>query len=130
MCSDLHPTRLPATLGLGETLYGNRVRSGSIHGIALYPVLSDCALNLRGLLGVVGCVVSGSYCVLKVELDHARLAMLAVLLTGAVGAGTGMPSGFVDAHVGFSSVRVASVFIPFHLALVGYSGSSNGHARM
>lgn len=45
---------------------------------------------------------------LQVELDHARLAMLAVLLTGAVGAGAGVPSdaSFMDAQHGFAAVSV------------------------
>lgn len=42
----------------------------------------------------------------KVELDHARLAMLAVLLSGALGAGAGVPSSpsLIDAHAGFAAV--------------------------
>lgn len=46
---------------------------------------------------------------LQVELDHARLAMLAVLLTGAVGAGAGVPSdaSFMDAQHGFAAVSAA-----------------------
>lgn len=37
----------------------------------------------------------------QVELDHARLAMLAVLLSGAVGAGAGAGAGvYMNAHDG------------------------------
>lgn len=41
----------------------------------------------------------------QVELEHARLAMLAVLLSGAVGAGAGV----ADAQVGFSVVSYTTV---------------------
>lgn len=45
----------------------------------------------------------------QVELDHARLAMLAVLLSGAVGAGAGAGAGvYLNAHDGFSAVRLFS----------------------
>lgn len=42
----------------------------------------------------------------QVELDHARLAMLAVLLSGAVGAGAGAGAGaaLINTHEGFSAV--------------------------
>lgn len=42
----------------------------------------------------------------QVELDHARLAMIAVLMSGAVGAGAGAGAGvYMNAHDGFSAVR-------------------------
>lgn len=49
---------------------------------------------------------------LQVELDHARLAMLAVLLSGAVGAGAGVPPGasFMDAQHGFAAVSAGPKF--------------------
>lgn len=49
----------------------------------------------------------------QVELDHARLAMLAVLLSGVVGARAGVPTSasFADSHVSLSAVSsVISVF--------------------
>ncbi|CAM9308230.1 unnamed protein product [Laminaria digitata] len=58
---------------------------------------------LRERLGVSGDVVQG---LRQVELDHARLAMLAVLLTGAVGAGAGVPpdASFMDTQHGFAAL--------------------------
>lgn len=42
----------------------------------------------------------------QVELDHARLAMIAVLMSGVVGAGAGAGAGvYMNAHDGFSAVR-------------------------
>lgn len=41
----------------------------------------------------------------QVELDHARLAMVAVLMSGVVGAGAGAGAGvYLNAHDGFSAV--------------------------
>ncbi|CAM9735368.1 unnamed protein product [Ectocarpus fasciculatus] len=57
---------------------------------------------LRERLGVPGEVVQD---LRQVELDHARLAMLAVLLSGAVGAGAGAGAGvYLNAHDGFSAL--------------------------
>ncbi|CAN0452554.1 unnamed protein product [Ectocarpus sp. 8 AP-2014] len=57
---------------------------------------------LRERLGVPGEVVQD---LRQVELDHARLAMLAVLLSGAVGAGAGAGAGvLLNAHDGFSAL--------------------------
>lgn len=44
----------------------------------------------------------------QVELDHARLAMLAVLLTGVVGAGAGVPASaeLLDTNLGLAAVRI------------------------
>ncbi|CBN75747.1 expressed unknown protein [Ectocarpus siliculosus] len=57
---------------------------------------------LRERLGVPGEVVQD---LRQVELDHARLAMLAVLLSGAVGAGAGAGAGvLLKAHDGFSAL--------------------------
>lgn len=51
------------------------------------------------------------------ELDHARLAMLAVLLSGAIGAGAGAGAGvYLNAHDGFSAV---SIFAPFSTFWIG-----------
>ncbi|CAM9522950.1 unnamed protein product [Ectocarpus sp. 6 AP-2014] len=57
---------------------------------------------LRERLGVPGEVVQD---LRQVELDHARLAMLAVLVSGAVGAGAGAGAGaLLNAHDGFSAL--------------------------
>ena len=48
---------------------------------------------------------------LQVELDHARLAMLAVLLSGVVGAGAGVPANasfMDDANISLSAVSPVS----------------------
>eukprot|EP00903_Cladosiphon_okamuranus_P018669 g17183.t1 len=57
---------------------------------------------LRERLGVPGKVVQD---LRQVELDHARLAMVAVLMSGAVGAGAGAGAGvYMNAHDGFSAL--------------------------
>ncbi|CAM9703964.1 unnamed protein product [Pylaiella littoralis] len=58
---------------------------------------------LRERLGVSGEVVQG---LRQVELDHARLAMLAVLLSGVIGAGAGagVDAALTTTHEGFAAL--------------------------
>ncbi|CAM9669190.1 unnamed protein product [Ectocarpus sp. 12 AP-2014] len=68
---------------------------------AALPVVPERSF-LRERLGVPGEVVQD---LRQVELDHARLAMLAVLLSGALGAGAGAGAGvLLNAHDGFSAL--------------------------
>ncbi|CAM9678072.1 unnamed protein product [Scytosiphon promiscuus] len=69
--------------------------------VAALPVVAGRSF-LRERLGVSGEVVQD---LRQVELDHARLAMLAVLLSGVVGAGAGAGAGvYLNAHDGFSAL--------------------------
>eukprot|EP00752_Nemacystus_decipiens_P003421 g3165.t1 len=71
------------------------------NAVAALPVVPRRSF-LRERLGVPGEVVQD---LRQVELDHARLAMVAVLMSGAVGAGAGAGAGvYLNAHDGFSAL--------------------------
>lgn len=65
----------------------------------------------------------------QVELDHARLAMLAVLLTGAVGAGVPTSTDFGEASVGLLNA-VSIGCTNARLPCDEVPGASNAHASI
>lgn len=133
-------TSVKGTLGAGVQAACISQRDGSDHFVTIARLFRRHASG--GVLSkVLGCSGYASHASAldqppnllllrnhQVELDHARLAMLAVLLSGAVGAGAGAGAGvFLNAHDGFSAVRATkSTWFMFSL-LLGPIPPPNGY---